>query len=159
MFEFFSSAMRIYNAIEKNEQLAICQPFVMCSVIRDSNPVRAHPLFTVLIESTEGMINATLQPDAVPMRMPQPGPITPRLIRLRDAPFYLGMDRSRFNTEVRPSLVEIRIGRQGVAFDRLDLDAWVDQYKSRSGRTGRLRGDLTWDAKQQRGSGNARASG
>ncbi|WP_244887552.1 hypothetical protein [Rickettsiella grylli] len=27
----------------------------------------------------------------------------PRLIRLRDAPNYLGMDRNRFNNEVRPS--------------------------------------------------------
>ena len=28
--------------------------------------------------------------------------IQPRLIRLRDAPAYLGMDRNRFNREVRP---------------------------------------------------------
>jgi len=50
--------------------------------------------------------------------------IQPRLIRLRDAPAYLGMDRNRFNHDVRPALLEIRIGRQGVAFDRLELDAW-----------------------------------
>jgi predicted DNA-binding transcriptional regulator AlpA len=54
--------------------------------------------------------------------------INPRLIRLRDAPFYLGMDKNRFCAEVRPHVVEIRIGKQGVAFDRFDLDAWVDQY-------------------------------
>ena len=40
--------------------------------------------------------------------------ITPRLIRFRDVPRYLGMDRNRFNAEVRPYLVEIRIGRQGI---------------------------------------------
>jgi hypothetical protein len=51
--------------------------------------------------------------------------LLPRLIRLRDAPFYLGMDRNRFNAEVRPFLTEIPIGEQGVAFDRLELDAWV----------------------------------
>ena len=51
----------------------------------------------------------------------QPG-ITPRLLRFRDAPRYLGMDRNRFNAEVRPCLTEIRIGRQGIAFDRLELD-------------------------------------
>ena len=56
--------------------------------------------------------------------------IQPRLIRLRDAPAYLGMDRNRFNREVRPALLEIRIGRQGVAFDRLEMDAWVDHYIS-----------------------------
>lgn len=52
--------------------------------------------------------------------------LPPRLIRFRDALRYLGMDRSRFNAEVRSSLTEIRIGVQGVAFDRLELDAWVD---------------------------------
>jgi hypothetical protein len=60
----------------------------------------------------------------------------PRLIRHRDAPAYLGMDRNRFNREVRPHLMEIPIGNQGIAFDRLDLDAWVDQYKARNGRPG-----------------------
>ena len=45
--------------------------------------------------------------------MKQHSRITPRLIRFRDAPRYLGMDRNRFNAEVRPYLVEIRIGRQG----------------------------------------------
>ena len=31
-------------------------------------------------------------------------------MRLRDAPGYLGMDRNRFNAEVRPHLIEIPIG-------------------------------------------------
>ena len=51
----------------------------------------------------------------------------PRLLRLRDAPGYLGMDRNRFNSKVRPFLVEIPIGSQGIAFDRLELDAWADE--------------------------------
>ena len=38
--------------------------------------------------------------------------LLPRLIRLRDAPAYLGMDRNRFNAEVRPLLPEIPIGEQ-----------------------------------------------
>ena len=62
--------------------------------------------------------------------------LMPRFIRFRDAPFYLGMDKDRFNAEVRPHLVEIPIGKQGVAFDRLDLDAWADQYRAREGRPG-----------------------
>ncbi len=57
-----------------------------------------------------------------------------RLIRMRDAPTYVGMDRHRFNKEVRPCVTLIPIGIQGVAFDRLDLDAWIDDYKQRSGR-------------------------
>lgn len=68
-----------------------------------------------------------------------------RFIRLRDAPAYLGMDRNRFNEEVRPSLIEIPIGDQGVAFDRLDLDAWADDYKSCNGRPAAQReGDNLW---------------
>ena len=58
----------------------------------------------------------------------------PRFVRLRDAPDYLGMDRNRFNRLVRPNLLLIPIGKQGIAFDRLDLDDWADQYKSRNGR-------------------------
>jgi predicted DNA-binding transcriptional regulator AlpA len=58
----------------------------------------------------------------------------PRFIRLRDASDYLGMDRNRFNRIARPYLVVIPIGEQGIAFDRLDLDDWADQYKSRNGR-------------------------
>ena len=42
----------------------------------------------------------------------------PRIIRFRDAPAYLGMDRNRFNAEVRPHVTEIPIGKQGVGFDR-----------------------------------------
>ena len=49
--------------------------------------------------------------------------IMPRVLRLRDAPRYLGMDRNRFNAEVRPHLTTIPIGNQGVAFARGDLDA------------------------------------
>jgi len=60
--------------------------------------------------------------------------LLPRFIRLRDAPAYLGMDRNRFNRLVRPNLVIVPIGKQGIAFDRLDLDDWADQYKSRNGR-------------------------
>ena len=72
----------------------------------------------------------------------------PRLIRFRDAPAYLGMDRNRFNAEVRPYVGEVKIGKQGVAFDRLELDAWVDEYLARNGRPAR-KGAITWDAKHE----------
>ena len=58
----------------------------------------------------------------------------PRLIRLREAPGFFGMDKNRFNRELRPHLTEIRIGTQGVAFDRLEMEAAADDYKSRNGR-------------------------
>lgn len=57
-----------------------------------------------------------------------------RLIRLKDASVYLGMDKNRFNQEVRPHLIQIPIGKQGIAFDILDLDKWVDNYKACNGR-------------------------
>lgn len=60
--------------------------------------------------------------------------LLPRLIRFREAPSYLGMDRNRFNAEVRPDLTEIPIGTQGIAFDRFELDAWVDHYIACNGR-------------------------
>lgn len=72
----------------------------------------------------------------------------PRFLRLRDAPSYLGMDRNRFNAEVRPGLTEIPIGKQGIAFDRLELEAWAEEHKQRNGRPGRSKGDLVWDAKE-----------
>jgi hypothetical protein len=44
------------------------------------------------------------------------------------------MDKNRFNREVRPRLTNIPIGIQGIAFDRLELDAWAEDYIQRNGR-------------------------
>ena len=89
--------------------------------------------------------------------------ILPRFIRFRDAPSYLGMDKDRFNAEVRPCLVEIPIGKQGVAFDRLDLDAWADEYRAREGRPGaKVAKEIAqWDGPNQQDSSltRVRASG
>ncbi|MCD6056458.1 MAG: site-specific recombinase phage integrase family [Gammaproteobacteria bacterium] len=57
------------------------------------------------------------------------------------------MDRNRFNKEVKPLLTVIPIGSKGVAFDRLDLDTWVDHYKHRNGRPARERRNA-WDIKK-----------
>ncbi len=79
--------------------------------------------------------------------------IQPRIIRQRDAPHYLGMDPNRFNEEVRPYLTEIPIGKQGIGYDRLDLDAWLEEYKCRNGRPGKARkGGQSWDGKCHRDS-------
>ena len=43
--------------------------------------------------------------------------LLPRLVRLREAPFYLGMDRNRFSNDVRPYLTEIPIGKFSVLQD------------------------------------------
>lgn len=86
-------------------------------------------------------------------------PIAPRLLRLRDAPGYLGMDRNRFNAEVRGYVTEIPIGTQGVAFDRLELDAWAEEHKARNGRPGQAKGASIWDAKERRASSSEMGSG
>ena len=84
--------------------------------------------------------------------------LLPRLIRFRDAPGYLGMDRNRFNSEVRPALTEVKIGVQGIAFDRLELDAWVDEYIARNGRPAR-KGAIPWDANEDPASSYVAESG
>ena len=92
----------------------------------------------------------------------RPAEVLPRLIRLRDAPAYLGMDHNRFNQTVRPCLIEIPIGEQGVAFDRIDLDAWAEDYKNRNGRPGckfQPEEKKSWAQKSHRASANAAASG
>jgi hypothetical protein len=88
------------------------------------------------------------------------GNILPRLIRLRDAPGYLGMDPNRFNEEVRPYVTEIPIGKQGIGFDRLDLDAWFEEYKSRNGRPGKRKGvDKPWEARKSLASSTGKGHG
>jgi hypothetical protein len=57
------------------------------------------------------------------------------------------MGRATFSDEIRPYLTEIPIGKQGIAFDRLELDAVLDEYKSRNGRPARKGGNSLWDAK------------
>ena len=88
--------------------------------------------------------------------------LLPRLIRLRDAPGYLGMDRNKFNAEVRPGLTEVPLGPQSIAFDRLELDAWASQYIARNGRRPkafRLEDDLCQNVTVCRGSAKKAASG
>jgi hypothetical protein len=71
---------------------------------------------------------------------------------MRDAADYLGMDRHIFNKQVRPYLRAIRIGIQGIAFDRLDLDAWVDEHVGRSEcpADSDSRRMKTWDENERR---------
>jgi predicted DNA-binding transcriptional regulator AlpA len=71
--------------------------------------------------------------------------VQPRVVRFREAPSYLGMDRNRFNAEVRPYLTEVPIGKQGIGFDRLELDAWLDDYIARNGRPAQ-KGVQQWGA-------------
>jgi predicted DNA-binding transcriptional regulator AlpA len=53
---------------------------------------------------------------------------TPRFLRASTAPAYLGMCREEFNKTVRPNVREFPIGKQGVGFDRIELDQWADSW-------------------------------
>jgi hypothetical protein len=55
--------------------------------------------------------------------------------------------------------MELPIGKQGIGFDRLELDAWVEDYKARNGRPRRSKGVKSWDVEEYRASSSGPASG
>ena len=57
-----------------------------------------------------------------------------KFYRRADAAGYLGMSSYTFDRQARPYLTDISIGKQGVAFDRIELDAWADRHKAANGR-------------------------
>ena len=62
------------------------------------------------------------------------------------------MDRNRFNRDVKPYLVAVPIGTQGLGYDRLDLDEWWEEYKSLYGQPGALfktKGEAQWEKECQ----------
>jgi hypothetical protein len=81
---------------------------------------------------------------SVPRVLPAVGSAIPRFVRLRDVPAFFGMNKNLFNREVRPLLTEIRIGKQGRAFDRLEMEAAAVEYMSRNGRPAAER-SKPWD--------------
>ncbi|HFL2187533.1 MULTISPECIES: hypothetical protein [Pseudomonas] len=100
----------------------------------------------------------------------KPSSIQPRFIRFGDAPGYLGMCRDEFNKTVRPNVREFPIGKQGVAFDRQELDEWADAYieaRAIEKATGQdnnrprseRRGDDTWREKRSPASTRRAVSG
>ncbi|KPY25473.1 putative prophage PSSB64-02, Orf63 [Pseudomonas coronafaciens pv. porri] len=67
--------------------------------------------------------------------------IPPRILRANQVHGYLGMCRDEFNKTVRPNVREFPIGKQGVGFDRLELDAWADAYIATNSVDKRQRSD------------------
>lgn len=87
--------------------------------------------------------------------------LAPRVIRAKDAPRYLGMSRDVFTQDVKPYVTVIPIGKQGIGFDRLELDTWLEQYKHRNGRSAEqtFLGGTLWDANEPQGLHSAAVSG
>ncbi len=63
-----------------------------------------------------------------------------RFYRRAEAAQYLGMSTFTFDREARPYLTEIPIARQGIAFDRVEMDAWADNHKAANGRPAQKEG-------------------
>ncbi|WP_256218268.1 hypothetical protein [Pseudomonas sp. URMO17WK12:I12] len=99
--------------------------------------------------------------------------LLPRFIRAKQAPAYLGMCRSVFDAEVRPHIREFPIGKQGIAFDRHELDEWADAYvarksiektanqdnnRPRSERQGKKQGEMPWPKKLSPASSKCRTA-
>lgn len=55
--------------------------------------------------------------------------IIPGIIRLRDAPFYLGMNKTFFRDTVQKYLTRIPIDKKGIGFSRMELDQWIAYTK------------------------------
>lgn len=56
----------------------------------------------------------------------------PRILRPNDAAYYCGMGRTLFERIIRPVVPTIRLGDIGIGYDRIDLDAAIDDYKARN---------------------------
>lgn len=70
----------------------------------------------------------------------------PKVLRLKDAPSYLGVDKNKFNDSIRPHLKEVKVGIRSVGYDRLDLDKWVEDHKSCTECSkSSILGEATWD--------------
>ena len=82
--------------------------------------------------------------------------LSPRFIRHKNAPDFFGMNVNSFNAEIRPYLTEIRIDKQGIAFDAIEMNDVADQYKSRNGRPPAKRREL-WDVKVKHQASNYEA--
>src|ERR1700728_469809 len=94
-------------------------------------------------------------------RIEPPGYRCGSYIPRHDAPRFFGMDKNRFNREVRPRPTEIRIGIRGRAFDRLEMEAAAEEYKSRNGIpvAHSERRKPAWEIKERQASPNAVGSG
>src|SRR2546423_10250391 len=62
-------------------------------------------------------------------------PAMGRLLRPSSACKYLAMNKNQFNALVRPNITLFRLGTRAIAFDRLELDAWAEDYRRCNGRS------------------------
>jgi hypothetical protein len=87
--------------------------------------------------------------------------MTPIILRRKLAAEYCGMGVDLFDRIVRPKVHEIKIGRKsrGVAFYRLDLDHWAEEYAGAEGRPSNQEEDDQWVRNEEVASQNGATSG
>ncbi|MGD9108455.1 MAG: hypothetical protein PVI75_04720, partial [Gammaproteobacteria bacterium] len=56
----------------------------------------------------------------------------PRIMRTQEVLYYLSTNINEFNKRFRPELSEIKLGNHAVGFDRLQIDALINQIESAS---------------------------
>jgi hypothetical protein len=65
----------------------------------------------------------------VGQKQKKPLDFEPRVIRVKDAHKYLGMDKTTFAKQIRPYLPTIHITNKSRGFERVDIDSVFDVYK------------------------------
>ena len=61
-------------------------------------------------------------------------PLIPGIVRMRDAPYYLGMNKTFFRDAVQPYLTRIPIDKKGIGFSREELDRWIAYAQATMGQ-------------------------
>ena len=59
--------------------------------------------------------------------------IQPRILRVGQAIKYSGLSRPLFKEHIRPKCGEITIGKQGIGFEKVEIDKALDDYIARYG--------------------------
>ena len=72
---------------------------------------------------------------------------TPRILNQKQSAYYLGMSVNTFKDDVRPDLTPVLMEGRQIKYDRLDLDAWLDEYKSRNALSD-TNGETQWQIRQ-----------
>lgn len=73
--------------------------------------------------------------------------VVPGVIRISDAPRYLGMNKNIFRKEVSPFLTKFPIGSNGIGIDRAELDLWIAYMKVTKGVRKAI---PPWETKEER---------
>lgn len=80
--------------------------------------------------------------------MNEPAKILPRVIRMAEAPKYCGVSVRVFDSDFRPHLNEAVFGKQGVGFDRIEVDSFITWYFKRHGKR-KAQGSKSWQKEEQ----------